>query len=67
MNLLLDTNILLYITRDESEHKLLDFINPMFKDIPLVTTDSDFDHLHEIFINLCKIAPTKLKSILQTT
>jgi len=33
MNLLLDTNILLYITRDESEHKLLDFINPMFKDI----------------------------------
>ncbi len=155
MNLLLDTNILLYITRDESEHKLLDFINPMFKDIhisyvsiaeiesiafqnnwgkkkvkrleglldacqiikvddfllrayveidafsqrnhpdfltysfassrnmgkndlwiaatasllnlSLVTTDSDFDHLHEIFINLCKIAPTKLKSILQTT
>jgi len=35
--------------------------------LSLVTTDSDFDHLHEIFINLCKIAPTKLKSILQTT
>ncbi len=33
MNLLFDTNIIIYLTRDESEYKLLDYINPEVKDI----------------------------------
>jgi tRNA(fMet)-specific endonuclease VapC len=33
MNLLFDTNILIYISRDKSEHKILDFVNPKLKDI----------------------------------
>lgn len=33
MNLLFDTNILINISRDKSEHKVLDFVNPKLKDV----------------------------------
>ena len=33
MNLLLDTNIIIYISRDESKIKILNFINPINQDI----------------------------------
>jgi tRNA(fMet)-specific endonuclease VapC len=33
MNLLFDTNIILYITRDESQMKILDFVNPTNQDV----------------------------------
>ena len=153
MNLLLDTNIIIYITRDESEYKLLDFVNPKNKDIhvsyapiaevesiafqhswgkkkikrfekllddsqiiqiddfllrtyveidafsqrnhpefsaysfetprnmgkndlwiaatasllnlSLITTDGDFDHLHETFLNLRRIMPEELQRLLK--
>ena len=33
MNLLFDTNILIYISRDKSEHKILDFVNPKLRNV----------------------------------
>jgi tRNA(fMet)-specific endonuclease VapC len=153
MNLLFDTNIILYISRDKSESKVLDFVNPTnqniyisyaciaevesiafqnnwgkqkirrFEDfldevqvvqiddillrtyveidafsqrnhpdyshydfktprnmgkndlwiattasllnLTLVTTDGDFDHLHDNFLNLRKIFPDNLQSLLK--
>ena len=153
MNLLLDTNIIIYISRDESKSKILDFVNPTNQNIyvsyvsiaevesiafqnswgkkkinlfeefleeaqivkiddtllkayveidsfsqrnhpeysmydfktprnmgkndlwiastasllnlTLVTTDGDFDHLHDTFLNLRKIFPEELQALLK--
>ena len=150
---MLDTNIVIHLTRDETEHKLLSFLNPEMKDIhisyatiaevesiafqnnwgkrkikrfesfldeaqiikiddfllrayveidaysqkrhpefsiypfttprnmgkndlwiaatasllhlSLITTDGDFDHLHETFLNLRRILPADLQILLQ--
>jgi predicted nucleic acid-binding protein len=35
MNLLFDTNIIIYISRDKSEKKVLDFVNPTNQNVYL--------------------------------